>query len=88
MLKSLELSIAILGVLYSGSCYLPLDAEWPLDRSAPIIDDSNAGQLIVASGNPATDLERARFPDTDYVLRLDATAPSVGILAEVVHFAG
>jgi non-ribosomal peptide synthetase component F len=44
--RSPELMIAVLGVLKAGACYLPLDASYPAERLAFMLEDSRAGFLI------------------------------------------
>lgn len=71
--KSIEMAVAILGVLRSGACYLPLDMAWPLDRRVFIVDDTSAKRLVVSLRHPAFDLEIDRFPGSIDVFRLDAS---------------
>jgi len=46
--RSLEMLIAILGVLKSGAAYLPLDISSPVDRLRFMLEDSRALALITA----------------------------------------
>lgn len=41
-----DLVIAMLAVLYTGSCYVPIDPEYPAERISFIINDSNAAVII------------------------------------------
>jgi natural product biosynthesis luciferase-like monooxygenase protein len=50
--RSAELPVALLGILKSGAAYLPLDPDYPRERTAFIIADSGA-QLFVADGECA-----------------------------------
>nr|QEO73559.1 condensation domain-containing protein [uncultured bacterium] len=44
--RSLELVVALLGVLKAGGAYLPLDPEYPTDRLAYMLDDSGADVVL------------------------------------------
>ncbi len=69
MNRSVDMIIAVLGVLKSGGAYLPLDPENPAERLRTIVADSACQALILLDdhvGTPtATDL--ARFPETNPV---------------------
>src|SRR3954469_12248787 len=47
MHRSLDLPVAILGVLKAGAAYVPLDPDYPSERLAYILDD--AGAVLVLS---------------------------------------
>ena len=51
--RSTNVYVALLGILKSGAAYVPLDAEYPLDRVAYILKDS--GCRIVISSAEFTD---------------------------------
>ncbi|WP_339158297.1 amino acid adenylation domain-containing protein [Paenibacillus sp. FSL W8-0186] len=46
---SIEMIVAVLAVLKAGGAYLPIDHEYPADRIAYILEDSNAGLLLTKS---------------------------------------
>lgn len=46
MERSLEMMIAIMGILKSGGAYLPIDPEYPKDRIGYMLEDSKAPVLI------------------------------------------
>lgn len=46
--RSLEMMVALLGVLYAGAAYLPLDPEYPQERTGFMLDDSGAKLLITS----------------------------------------
>jgi amino acid adenylation domain-containing protein len=46
MERSIEMVIALLGVLKAGAAYLPLDPEYPPQRLAFMLSDSNAALLL------------------------------------------
>ena len=47
--RSLEQVVGMMGVLLSGSAYLPLDPKWPLERRRFITYDANCRQLVSQS---------------------------------------
>lgn len=47
--RSLEMVIGILGILKSGSAYVPIDPEYPPDRQQAIINDSNLRLMVAAA---------------------------------------
>jgi amino acid adenylation domain-containing protein len=44
--RSLEMIIGILGILKAGGAYVPLDPDYPSDRLAYMLDDSQASVLL------------------------------------------
>jgi len=50
MQRSTELAVALLGILKSGSAYVPLDPDFPGDRLAYMLEDSAAPVLVTESG--------------------------------------
>ncbi|WP_438431724.1 amino acid adenylation domain-containing protein [Gorillibacterium sp. sgz500922] len=48
--RSVELLIAILGVLKAGGAYLPLDPEYPRQRLEYMLEDSGAALLLTLDG--------------------------------------
>ncbi|MFM8646895.1 MAG: condensation domain-containing protein, partial [Methylocystis sp.] len=47
--RSIEMVVSLLGVLKNGAAYLPLDPEYPVERLAFMLRDSNARRLITTS---------------------------------------
>ncbi|MBD2329075.1 polyketide synthase [Alkalinema sp. FACHB-956] len=85
--RSIELMVAILGVLKAGGVYVPLDPAYPTDRLAFMLEDSQAPVLLTQSHL------RDRLPPTQaQIFCLDAgwgvdappnsQAPEVPIAAE------
>jgi amino acid adenylation domain-containing protein len=52
--RSPDLVAALLGVMWSGATYLPLDASYPFDRVAGMLTDSGARFVIVDSAAGGT----------------------------------
>ncbi|MNJ00272.1 Gramicidin S synthase 2 [compost metagenome] len=44
--RSLDLPLAVLGVLYSGAAYVPLDPAYPAERQHYTLEDSGACLLL------------------------------------------
>jgi amino acid adenylation domain-containing protein len=71
--RSVELVVALLGVLKTGAAYVPIDPEYPARRIALILDDAAPTALLVTTGPrlPAEDRARIRLDDA-------ATAEAIG----------
>ncbi|MEZ0069288.1 amino acid adenylation domain-containing protein [Streptacidiphilus sp. MAP12-20] len=53
MERCLELPVALVGVLYCGAAYLPLDPGYPADRLEFMLADTKAALLLAGEGEPA-----------------------------------
>ncbi|MFI1016710.1 amino acid adenylation domain-containing protein [Streptomyces sp. NPDC020965] len=51
--RSVELMVALLGVVKSGAAYLPLDPDLPADRVAGMLADSGATTVVTTTAAPA-----------------------------------
>ena len=60
--RSLDLYVALLGVLKSGAAYLPLDPDWPQARVEEILRDSDAS-LLLTHGARAAPCETMRLEE-------------------------
>ncbi len=60
-----ELVLAVLGVLKSGACYVPIDATYPMDRILKMVEDVPQMRLVLASA------ETRGLVDSRPVLALD-----------------
>ncbi len=68
--RSIELVVAILGVLEAGGWYAPLDPTLPADRLSFLLDDCGA-RMILTNGEPASiDALRAAGAGPDAVVDL------------------
>ena len=64
--RSIELYVALLGVLKAGAAYVPLDTEYPRDRIESILADCGVGVLLTTSS-----LEGPRPPPGCLTVALD-----------------
>lgn len=72
MERSIDMVVAILGVLKAGGAYLPLDASYPRDRLAFILADTQAAVLISQSSL------KAQLPAAAYqAIFLDESWPEI-----------
>jgi len=70
--RSLEMAVAILGILKSGGAYLPLDPEYPTERLVFMIEDARP-KLVVTRSSLARELCHA----ADYLVLLDHDWPAI-----------
>ncbi|HVN34403.1 MAG TPA: amino acid adenylation domain-containing protein, partial [Casimicrobiaceae bacterium] len=75
--RSLEEIIALLGVLYAGCAYVPLDATHPPERLSAMLKDASAA-AVVTTREAASALATAMAGSKRPVLNLDADDPDVG----------
>ncbi|HEY0079202.1 MAG TPA: amino acid adenylation domain-containing protein [Pyrinomonadaceae bacterium] len=52
MERSVEMAVAVLGVLKAGGCYLPLDPAYPQERLSVMLEDSRAPVLLTQPDCP------------------------------------
>jgi len=48
--RSLEMVIALLGILKAGDCYVPLDPEYPAERLVFMLEDAEVSMLLTSAG--------------------------------------
>jgi amino acid adenylation domain-containing protein len=73
--RSLDMVVAVLGILKAGGHYLPLDVSWPTERAEAILAASRAPIVVTRSGLLPRVLEAQwRLPLADVVC-LDVDAP-------------
>ena len=86
MTRSLDLHVALLGILKAGAAYLPFDADAPADRVAVSLADCAAPAILVdlVTGSKAADLGVTALR-LDELASEDASAPDLradGVAAE------
>lgn len=69
--SSLDLMVGVWGILFSGSAYLPLSPEYPVDRLRYIVDDANV-KVVVTQSHLTARLASILPPDA-VVVTLDET---------------
>ncbi|MFE0460725.1 amino acid adenylation domain-containing protein [Kitasatospora sp. NPDC058965] len=68
--RGIDTCVAMVGTLYAGLSYLPLDGRLPADRLAGMLADSRAAAVVALPGGaplPADLAERTRLLDLDEV---------------------
>src|SRR3984893_9474604 len=71
--RSLELIIALLGIVKAGGAYLPLDPDYPRERLAFMLADAGARVLVTQS----TLTDRVCAPAAAVVVRLDGDGAAI-----------
>lgn len=67
--RSIEMLVGVLGILKTGAAYVPLDAAYPQERLAFMLEDTRM-QILLTQQHLAEVLESLNAPDTKLV-RLD-----------------
>jgi amino acid adenylation domain-containing protein len=84
--RSLELIVALLGVIKAGGAYLPLDPFYPKERLRYMLEDSGASILLVKSrkdGLPVEALKAVSLnEDWEMIVRESKASPPQNILPE------
>src|SRR5215213_889540 len=80
--RSVELVVALLGVLKAGGAYLPLDPAYPQERLQFIIDDAKP-QVILSRA----DMEQSRASEADFS-RFEPSHPCASNLAYIIYTSG
>ena len=96
MARSSELIVALLAVLKAGGAYVPLDPQYPAERVAYMLEDSQALVLLteteVFAGLPSTQATVVLLDDASWLTSYPATAPVLKLsaqnLAYVIYTSG
>lgn len=71
--RSVEMVIALLAILKAGGAYVPIDPDYPVQRTAFMIEDSQAPVIL------ATELTRVRLPQTKArIISIDGDTGPIG----------
>ncbi len=81
--RSIDMLIGILGILYSGGAYLPIDPEYPEERMSFMLADSNAHILLTAEERMTDCTDRLQTCPYD-----QESAGSPGDLAYIIYTSG
>ena len=83
--RSVDLVVALLGVLKAGGAYLPLDPSYPQKRLQFIIDDAQPKVILTAD-----DTDQSRGSDPDFIrgFGFDPCHPRLSNLAYVIYTSG
>ena len=71
--RSLEMVVGLLGILKAGGAYVPLDPDYPKDRLAFMLEDSEAMMLLTRRS-----LDKALPSFRNRTVRVDADGPEIG----------
>ncbi|MFH8630744.1 amino acid adenylation domain-containing protein [Streptomyces lydicus] len=80
--RSVEMAVALLGILKSGAAYLPLDPSYPADRLRHMTTDAGAGLWLCDADHRAQALAAGA---ADVLLVEDLPAEPAAPVAPVVH---
>lgn len=90
--RSIELIVAIIGVLRAGSAYIPIDPKYPAKRIDRILNDSEA-KVVIGQGTQPKSLNNASGWTT--LEKLESTPPNLDLpqiapnsLAYVIYTSG
>lgn len=88
MQRSLEMTIALLGVLKSGAAYVPLDPTYPAERLKFMLEDSKTSLLLTRSSDNFPRLGREGSPSPIRILQIDTDWPEIARESEAAPSAG
>ncbi len=81
--RGIEPHVVILGILKAGAAYVPLDAEYPPDRVAFIVENSGAVLLVttrsLAEGSIDSAIRTAFYEDAPYGQRSASETPTTPV---------
>ena len=71
--RSMEMLVVILGILKSGSAYVPIDPEYPQERIDYMLSDSGCEVLIDSDEYSTFRAEQSSYNDSNLGLSIDAS---------------
>ncbi|WP_238421308.1 non-ribosomal peptide synthetase [Gordonia sp. 'Campus'] len=75
--RSVELLVAVHGIVAAGGHYVPLDTEAPLERTRYMLETAGARLVLVAAGSPSPLPEDATVVVLDTDADIDLATPAV-----------
>ncbi|TCN17538.1 non-ribosomal peptide synthetase [Mesobacillus foraminis] len=88
MNQSIDMIVAILGILKSGGAYLPINPNLPVARQSYMLDDSLAGYLVVQTPNQIPESYRGTvFPLKHLSLAEGDSAASLEVTCDPTNLA-
>src|SRR5580658_6217571 len=81
--RSLEMVVAILGVLKAGGCYVPIDLAYPKERVAFMLEDAEA-PILLTQGSLASSLPAG----SGTVVCIDSDWPEIAAESPASHPSG
>ena len=78
MERSLEMVVALLGVLKAGGAYLPLDPTYPEERLQFIIDDAKPAVILTQEESTTDKTDQSRGSNPDFIAYVIYTSGSTG----------
>ncbi|HKV39726.1 MAG TPA: AMP-binding protein, partial [Blastocatellia bacterium] len=89
MVRSIELIVAILGILKAGGVYVPIDSSYPVERQRSIFRDTRADVLVTESARAKTWNQLSKnivCPREDWdVIGAESSLPPVAHLGSDTH---
>ena len=86
--RSIELMIGIMGVIKAGGAYLPLDTDYPLNRTNVILNDSQSKLLLTHSSitnNTIFDLPSLEIDKTDLSKYDDSNLNNINTPSDLLY---
>jgi len=92
--RSIEMMVALLGVLKAGGCYLPMDPDYPRDRRLLMVEDA-APKVVLTQRDRQGQLDRTCelcLDDTEIWAELATENPDIAVtssnLAYIIYTSG
>ncbi|HEV2681081.1 MAG TPA: amino acid adenylation domain-containing protein, partial [Rhodanobacter sp.] len=82
--RSVDMLVALLGVLKAGAAYLPLDVDYPIERLRYMLDDARPAALIATTAQEAL-LRQGQSGAIGATLAIDAPAWQESLAAVATH---
>jgi len=84
--RSIEMVVAVVGVLKAGAAYVPIDPDYPAERRAWMLDDARPKAVVVAGAPPPTGSHHLRVDDPGGLARFPASDPDPSAPADAAAY--